>query len=60
MLDKYTNRITDFVPDRKPPKKSAFPPVDRSTRIFNDDLEYEDFDDVYDSDTFPSYPSSNY
>ena len=60
MLDKYTNRITDFVPDRKPPKKSAFPPVDISTRVFNDDLEYEDFDDVYDNDTFPSYPSSNY
>ncbi len=55
MIDQYTNEVTDFKPTRIKTQTPKFKSMDINARMFNDDLEYEDFDDIYDEDDILRY-----
>ena len=55
MIDKYTNRVTDFKPKRIKARTPKFKSMDISAKMFNDDLEYEDFDDICEEEDIQYY-----
>ncbi|MBQ7521560.1 MAG: hypothetical protein IJU14_01615 [Clostridia bacterium] len=59
MIDNYTSELSHSYSKNTQAKTPKFKALDINARIFDDDLEYEDFDDIYDDEDIQQLPQQN-
>ncbi len=59
MIDSYTSELPRSYVKSTKATAPKFKALDINARIFDDDLEYEDFDDIYDDEDIQQLPQQN-